>query len=137
MFDIGFWELAVIGVVALIILGPERLPGAARTAGLWIGKARRMFADVKADIDKELKASEVAGLRDIGEEIKKAGEGWKSSVDSVTNAADTGGITESLQQDLNNALMGKPEQAEVDAEEHADDAEATDKPKTESAESTE
>ncbi|MEA3292254.1 MAG: hypothetical protein U9Q71_08170, partial [Pseudomonadota bacterium] len=106
----------------------------ARTAGLWIGKARRMFAEVKADIDKELKASEVSGLRDIGEEIKKAGEGWKSSVDSVTNAADTGGITESLQQDLNNTLMGKPEQAAVDAEERVDDSEATDKPKSESAE---
>ncbi len=70
MFDIGFWELAVIGVVALIILGPERLPGAARTAGLWIGKARRMFADVKADIDKELRDSvEITVVDALGVDI--------------------------------------------------------------------
>lgn len=115
MFDIGFWELAVIGVVALIILGPERLPKAARTAGLWLGKARRMFNEVKADIDRELKASEVAGLKDIGKEVQKAGESWKSSVESA--AEDTGDISGSLQEELNNALMGKPEQAAVDAEE--------------------
>ncbi|MYH91702.1 MAG: twin-arginine translocase subunit TatB, partial [Gammaproteobacteria bacterium] len=64
MFDVGFWELTIIGVVALIIVGPERLPGLARTAGLWIGKARRMVTDVKRDIDRELKASELSGLKE-------------------------------------------------------------------------
>jgi sec-independent protein translocase protein TatB len=44
MFDIGFWEMAFIGVIALVVIGPERLPGVARTAGLWVGKARRMPA---------------------------------------------------------------------------------------------
>ena len=59
MFDIGFWELCLIAVVALLILGPERLPVAARTAGLWIGKARRMIGDVKSEIDRELQLDEV------------------------------------------------------------------------------
>lgn len=59
MFDIGFLELVVIGVVALIVVGPERLPRLARTAGLWLGRARRTLATVKAEIDSELKAEEL------------------------------------------------------------------------------
>jgi len=82
MFDIGFWELVTIGVVALLVLGPERLPSVARTAGLWFGKARHFLASVKADIDREIKAEELkqimeqqaksAGLYDIVEETKSA-----------------------------------------------------------------
>ena len=59
MFEIGFWELVMVGVVALIVVGPERLPGLARTAGLWLGKARRMIADVKAEVDRELHLEEI------------------------------------------------------------------------------
>ena len=59
MFDIGFWELCLIGVVALLILGPERLPVAARTAGLWLAKARQMVGNVKDEIDRELQLDEV------------------------------------------------------------------------------
>jgi len=54
MFDIGFWELAVIMVVALLVIGPDKLPGLARTAGLWAGKTQAMLRSVKADIDREL-----------------------------------------------------------------------------------
>lgn len=59
MFEIGFWEMVMVGVVALVVVGPERLPGLARTAGHWIGKARRMFAEVKADVDRELHLEEI------------------------------------------------------------------------------
>ncbi len=59
MFEIGFWEMVLIGVVAMIVVGPERLPGLARTAGLWLGKARRMVADVKAEVDRELHLEEI------------------------------------------------------------------------------
>lgn len=59
MFDIGFSELVLIGIVALLVLGPERLPKVARAAGLWAGRARRFVASVKADIDRELKADEL------------------------------------------------------------------------------
>ncbi|NJM10977.1 MAG: twin-arginine translocase subunit TatB [Synechococcaceae cyanobacterium SM1_2_3] len=59
MFDISFWELAMIGVVALIVVGPERLPGLARTTGRWLGKARRMVAEVKAEVDRELQLDEL------------------------------------------------------------------------------
>ncbi len=59
MFEIGFWELVMVGVVAMIVVGPERLPGLARTAGLWLGKARRMIAEVKAEVDRELHLEEI------------------------------------------------------------------------------
>ena len=59
MFDVGFWELMLIGVVALVVIGPERLPGVARTAGKWLGKGKRMLTDVKAEIDQEIKAEEL------------------------------------------------------------------------------
>ena len=62
MFDISALELVVVGVVALLVLGPERLPKVARTAGLWIGRARRAFLSVKEEIDREIKADE---LREI------------------------------------------------------------------------
>ncbi len=81
MFDVGFWELTVIGVVALIIVGPERLPGLARTAGLWIGKGRRMIADVKRDIDREIKASEMNELKDVKEGLDSV----RKEVDKAAN----------------------------------------------------
>jgi Tat protein translocase TatB subunit len=50
MFEIGFTELLLVGIVALIVLGPDRLPGAVRTAGLWIGRIKRSFSAIKADV---------------------------------------------------------------------------------------
>ena len=58
MFDVGFWEILLILVLALVIIGPERLPGAARTAGLWAGKARRYIEGVKSDVESEFDVSE-------------------------------------------------------------------------------
>lgn len=59
MFDIGFSELLVIAVVALLVLGPERLPGAARTVGALLRKARHSFESVKADIEREVRDEEL------------------------------------------------------------------------------
>lgn len=59
MFDVGFWELLLIGLVALLVIGPERLPGVARTTGAWLGRAKRFVSDVKADIDEELRTDEL------------------------------------------------------------------------------
>ena len=59
MFDIGFTELLLIGLVALFVLGPERLPGAVRTAGLWIGPAKRSFANIKSEDEREMGADEI------------------------------------------------------------------------------
>ena len=91
MFDIGFWELSIIGVVALLVIGPERLPSVARTAGLWFGRMRRFVSTVKADIDQQIKAENLqkimtdqvnsSGLHEIIEETKEA-------VDSLNQPAD-------------------------------------------------
>jgi sec-independent protein translocase protein TatB len=59
MFDIGFSELLLVGLVALIVFGPERLPGAARTAGLWIGRLKRSFGAIKAEVEREIGADEI------------------------------------------------------------------------------
>ena len=64
MFDVGFWELTIIAVVALLVIGPERLPGVARTAGAWMGRGKRFISSVKADIDKELRAEELKRILD-------------------------------------------------------------------------
>lgn len=74
MFDIGFWELTMIAVIALLVIGPDKLPGVARTAGKWVGRARRFVGDVKTDIDRELKQDEIrkALAEDAGlDEIKQ------------------------------------------------------------------
>ena len=54
MFEVGFWELALVGVVALLVFGPERLPRVARETALWIRKGRTMMASVKEEINHEL-----------------------------------------------------------------------------------
>lgn len=59
MFDIGFWEVMLMLVVALIVIGPERLPAAMRSVGLWVGRAKRIISTVKQDIDKELRLQEL------------------------------------------------------------------------------
>lgn len=58
MFDIGFMEIALVGVVALVVIGPERLPGVARTVGKWVGSARRFVGSVQADINREVSKSD-------------------------------------------------------------------------------
>lgn len=73
MFDIGFTELIVIGVVALIVIGPERLPKVARTAGHLYGRMQRYVTTVKADISREIQL----------DEIRKAGDNFKQSIESA------------------------------------------------------
>ncbi|MEW5791439.1 MAG: Sec-independent protein translocase protein TatB [Pseudomonadota bacterium] len=60
MFNIGFSEMLVIGIIALIVVGPDKLPELARTVGRWVGAARRMVADVKAEVDEQLLLDEIA-----------------------------------------------------------------------------
>lgn len=59
MFGISFTELLLVGLVALLVLGPERLPGAARTAGLWIGRLKRSFNAIKQEVEREIGADEI------------------------------------------------------------------------------
>lgn len=59
MFEIGFWELVLIALVALIVIGPERLPEVARTAGRWIARARSIVSNVRAEVEREFKVDEL------------------------------------------------------------------------------
>lgn len=64
MFDLGFWELLFIGVIALVVLGPERLPVAARTLGRWVGRARAYTRSLSNELDREVQIRELrAGMR--------------------------------------------------------------------------
>ncbi|MEI6744427.1 MAG: Sec-independent protein translocase protein TatB [Methylococcaceae bacterium] len=62
MFDVGFSELVMVGLVSLLVIGPERLPKVARVAGFWIGKIQQMIANVKVEISQELHAEEIRQL---------------------------------------------------------------------------
>ncbi|MBK5965511.1 twin-arginine translocase subunit TatB [Thiocystis minor] len=62
MFDVGFSELILVAVVALLVVGPERLPKVARVAGMWLARARRSLVAVKQEIDREMKAGELAEI---------------------------------------------------------------------------
>ncbi len=77
MFDIGFSELAVIGVVALVVIGPERLPRVARTAGHLLGRFQRYVSQVRTDISREI---DMADLKKIQTEVESAAKGIESSV---------------------------------------------------------
>lgn len=83
MFDISFTELLVIGVVALIVIGPERLPKVARTIGHLVGRAQRYVGDVKSDIQREIELDE---LRKLKEQMQDAAQSVKSSIQNTETA---------------------------------------------------
>ena len=103
MFDIGFWEVIFIAVITLLVVGPERLPKVARTAGLWLGKIRGFVVSVKADIDRELAADELkrtlekqASVPELEELIDEAaGELMPGKLSSPKKDADAQPATES------------------------------------------
>jgi len=86
MTGVGFFEILLIGVVGLLILGPDKLPGALRTMALWIGRFRRSFDDIKRDIEKEIGADEIR--RQLRNEaiMDKFQEGKKQITDTVESA---------------------------------------------------
>ena len=81
MFDIGLSELMVIGVVALVVLGPERLPKVARTAGHLFGRLQRYVATVKADLNREMEMSEFSKVK---QEVQDAARAFEQSAQQTT-----------------------------------------------------
>jgi sec-independent protein translocase protein TatB len=93
MFDIGWSELVVIAVVALIAIGPKELPGVLRMVGQWMGKARKMAAEFQGQFQEAMREAEMADLKKSFDEVKEAATGFAG-----------GNIMTSLEKDVGNAL---------------------------------
>lgn len=95
MFDVGFWEILLILILALVVIGPERLPGAARKAGYFVGKARRYIEGVRSEVESELDVNEFKSMlhnqevqiNELQEQIKSGVNDVKSDVSDATSAA--------------------------------------------------
>jgi sec-independent protein translocase protein TatB len=83
MFDISFTELLVIGVIALVVIGPERLPKVARTIGHLVGRAQRYVGDIKSDIQREVELDELRKLKD---QMQDAAQSVQSSLQNTETA---------------------------------------------------
>jgi sec-independent protein translocase protein TatB len=107
MFDIGFSELMVIAVIALVVIGPERLPRVARTLGHLAGRLQRYVADVKADINREVELDELRKMRDS---MKEAASSFEGSVRSGLASAESeiNNVTASAQEALKDPQDPKP-----------------------------
>src|SRR5580698_1211767 len=93
MFDIGWSELVLIGVVALVAIGPKELPGVLRMVGQWMGKARKMAAEFQGQFQEAMREAEMADLKKSFDEVKEAASGFTG-----------GNIMNSLQKDVSSAL---------------------------------
>ncbi|MFB9266534.1 Sec-independent protein translocase protein TatB [Bradyrhizobium erythrophlei] len=103
MFDIGWSELVVIAVVALIAIGPKELPGVLRMVGQWMGKARKMAAEFQGQFQEAMREAEMADLKKSFDEVKEAATGLTS-----------GNVMTSLQKDVTDALqIDKPVDGQV------------------------
>jgi len=126
MFDIGFWELALIGVIALLVVGPERLPALARNVGLWVGRARRYVAHIQSDIEREINAEEMRKLIEAPahsiSEINDVLSGTKSALDEAQRQlSDVEREAGQLEGEIEDALesaeaVGAPAEGSADAE---------------------
>lgn len=109
MFDIGFSELLVIGVVALLVIGPERMPKVARTAGHLFGRFQRYASSVKADIDREMNL----------EDLRKAGQEFRQSVEDAAHGVEkTAAEAEFSMRDEVKNTTEKVSEALADLEQH-------------------
>jgi sec-independent protein translocase protein TatB len=110
MFDIAFSEIALIAVVALVVIGPERLPKVARTLGHMFGRLQRYVNDVKADINREIELDE---LRKLKSEVQSAAQDIERSVSQAASEVETG--VRSVESQLNAAGSEVASAASADA----------------------
>lgn len=116
MFDIGLSELMLVAVVALIVIGPERLPKVARTAGLVLGRLQRYVSDVKADISREIKLDELKHLKQqmtdqvtsVADSVTHEIREVESSVDNAVEPLATAGAVSSPQSGIDGPRSGIP-----------------------------
>ncbi|QPF94916.1 Sec-independent protein translocase protein TatB [Bradyrhizobium commune] len=108
MFDIGWSELVLIGVVALVAIGPKELPGVLRMVGQWMGKARKMAAEFQGQFQEAMREAEMADLKKSFDEVKEAASGFTGN-----------NLMTSLQKDVSDALrvdaLDKPAETDTTA----------------------
>jgi sec-independent protein translocase protein TatB len=85
MFDIGWSEMLLVAVVAIVVIGPKDLPAALRQAGKWMAAVRRMAADFQGQVNEAMKEAELDGLRKEIDELKRTTSGFTNPVDTVRN----------------------------------------------------
>jgi len=113
MFDIGFAELLLVGLVALLVLGPERLPGAVRTASLWIGRLKRSFSAIKAEVAREIGADEIRRqlhnerALELERELEREMKAMKQDILAPSPTSDTGNSAEATPTAAETASQGK------------------------------
>jgi sec-independent protein translocase protein TatB len=114
MFDIAFSELLVIGVVALVVIGPERLPKVARTAGILFGRLQRYVSQVKSDINREMELSELSKVKT---EFESAAREFQTDVESKVHEAeqDIRGVESEIDRQLRSDAAPAPAEAALPA----------------------
>ncbi|MDH4574188.1 Sec-independent protein translocase protein TatB [Salinicola acroporae] len=118
MFDIGFFELLLIGIVGLLVLGPERLPRAARTAGLWVGRIKRSVSTMQREITSQLEAEELR--QKLAEQQKKLDENVNQARRSVEKHFESGEKRDNQAPSASSAV--EPHRVERPAPAASDDA---------------
>ena len=119
MFDVGFSEIVLIAVVALIVIGPERLPKTARTLGHLFGRLQRYVNEVKADISREMELDE---LKKLQQEVKSAAQDIEQSVSNMKNEVDAG--VRSVEAELNAEAFASTSSGETSTTSGTDKSEA-------------
>ncbi|WP_155163180.1 Sec-independent protein translocase protein TatB [Sansalvadorimonas verongulae] len=118
MFDIGFLELVIIAVIALVVLGPERLPVAIKTTAIWVSRIKRSFQGIRDEIERELRVDDIrreVHNASVMDELKKTREELEKGVSSVKET-------------LSNPLEGLSKSASADSEKSSIDNAGSDKP---------
>ena len=90
MFDFGFWEIAIIGIITLIVVGPEKMPALARKAGLYVGKFKKFVSKIQNDINNEIKSEELKeqlSIKDDKSSLSQTVEEAKSGIDEIKKEA--------------------------------------------------
>nr|VFK28868.1 MAG: sec-independent protein translocase protein TatB [Candidatus Kentron sp. MB]VFK34062.1 MAG: sec-independent protein translocase protein TatB [Candidatus Kentron sp. MB]VFK76564.1 MAG: sec-independent protein translocase protein TatB [Candidatus Kentron sp. MB] len=108
MFDIGFWELTLIAIIALLVIGPDRLPEVARTTGLWIRKARQFISGVKGDIEREFRAEELKRILKEQEEFQSVHEIIEETKTTVTDVTSQLSSLDSPIEDAGDSTKSSP-----------------------------
>ena len=126
MFDMGFTEVVLIGIVALVVIGPERLPGVAITVGKYVGRLKRFMTNVRADVESEFKTDEIRKL------LAAQQEELSSLKNVVSEGLDMSSVAKSIDDSMS-SVLGKSE-AEIPVEQKSTLEQSQAEPETSSEE---